>query len=93
MEDKFKCDILFDYDLIDDRLTSAVESYRLLVGAAEELTRTPSATQKIIYDSLTRTAFLGNIIDQLLIMQQIALVLEFLDCNDEEISNIPNPFV
>ena len=93
MKDKLVCNLFLDYDLVDNRLSSAVESYRLLVGAAEELTRTPSANQKIICDSLIRTAFLGNIIDQLLIIQQIALILEFLDLDDEIIPEVPNPFM
>lgn len=93
MANKISCNILLDYDRVDDRLTSAVDSYRLLVGAAEELTRTPSATENIICDSLTRAAFMGNIIDQLLIIQQIALILEFLDLDDETIPEVPNPFL
>lgn len=93
MGNQITCNILLDYDRVDDRLTSAVDSYRLLVGAAEELTRTPSATEKIICDSLVRAAFMGNIIDQLLIIQQIALVLEFLDLDDEVIPDVPNPFI
>lgn len=93
MMDGISCNILLDYDRIDNRLTSAVDSYRLLVGAAEELTRTPSATENIICDSLTRAAFMGNIIDQLLIIQQFALILEFLDLDDETIPEVPNPFL
>ena len=93
MADGIRCNILLDYDRVDERLTSAVDSYRLLVGAAEELTRTPAATEKIICDSLTRAAFMGNIIDQLVIIQQIALILEFFDIDDEIIPEFPNPFI
>ncbi|MFW6035782.1 MAG: hypothetical protein ACOCRZ_05950 [Halothermotrichaceae bacterium] len=71
--------VLGDVDLLIDRFTLLTDSYRLLVGAAEELTRTPSATEYIIDAAMVRTGFLGKVLDQLLLVIQIALILDFID--------------
>lgn len=77
-----------DFDVLTERLTSLTDSYRLLVGAAEELTRTPSAGENVIDSAINRSAFLGNIIDQILIILQIALILDFFSFDENE-----NPYL
>ncbi|HLV10304.1 MAG TPA: hypothetical protein VKY40_08850 [Halanaerobiales bacterium] len=83
--------VLTGVDTITERFTLLTESYRLLVGAAEELTRTPSATEDIIQDSIIRTAYLGNILDQLLILLQIAIIIEVAGIDSTD--GIPNPYL
>ena len=91
--------LLADLGTLYERFFALTDSYRLFVGAAEELTRTPSANEKIIEDSIERTAFLGKILDQFLIYIQISL---FLQCNNGSSNNQdnmnndcsgPNPFL
>ena len=87
LEDLFPV-VFQNFDIVTERVNTLIDSYRLLVGAAEELTRTPSASQDVIDAAIIRTAFLGNIIDQLLVILQIALLL---DVSDED--NIDNPYL
>ena len=81
--------ILGDIDTLIDRFTLLTDSYRLLVGAAEELTRTPSVDKNIIDHAVCRTAFLGGILDQLLFAIQIALILDFIRVSEGK----ENPYV
>lgn len=81
--------ILGDIDTLIDRFILLTDSYRLLVGAAEELTRTPSVNESIIDQVVCRTAFLGGILDQLLIAIQIALILDFIRVSEGR----ENPYV
>lgn len=81
-----------DFDLLTERLGSLTDSYRLLVGAAEELTRTPSAGENVIESAINRSAFLGNVIDQILLILQIALILDFFDI-DNDTDNNKNPYM
>lgn len=69
--------ILGDVDLLIERFTLLTDSYRLLVGASEELTRTPSVGESIIDQAVCRTAFLGEILDQILLAIQLSLILDF----------------
>ena len=89
--------LLNKFDNIDDlidQFSSLTNSYRLLVGAAEELTRTPAATQDIICESIIRSAFLGNILDQFLIAIQLTIISNLLAGEDEGgLDNIPNPYM
>ncbi|MDI3547928.1 MAG: hypothetical protein PWR10_1580 [Halanaerobiales bacterium] len=80
--------LLKNFEAITDRFSTLTDSYRLLVGAAEELTRTPSVSGKIIDDAIERTAFLGAILDELLILIQISLLINLLDDDVK-----PNPFI
>ena len=66
-----------DIDLLIERFTLLTDSYRLLVGASEELTRTPSVGESIIDQAVCRTAFLGEILDQILLAIQLSLILDF----------------
>ena len=52
--------ILGDVDLLIERFTLLTDSYRLLVRASEELTRTPSVGENIIEQAVCRTAFRRN---------------------------------
>ncbi|HHU92265.1 MAG TPA: hypothetical protein GXZ20_03885 [Halanaerobiaceae bacterium] len=81
--------IFGDIDLLIDRFTLLTDSYRLLVGAVEELTRTPSVGKIIIEQAVGRTAFLGGILDQLLFAIQIALILDFIRVSE----GVENPYV
>ena len=80
--------IFQNFDIVTERVNTLTDSYRLLVGAAEELTRTPSANDDVINSAIIRAAFLGNIIDQLLVILQIALILDVSDDDD-----IENPYL
>ncbi len=82
---------LIDVDTLTERFSDLTNSYRLLVGAAEELTRTPSATNDIITDAIVRTAFLGNILDQLLILLQISIIADVVGVDNFD--RTPNPFL
>ncbi|MFW5981930.1 MAG: hypothetical protein ACOCQO_01835 [Halanaerobiaceae bacterium] len=84
--------IFGNINVLIERFSNLTDAYRLHVGASEELTRTPSANQQVINDAITRTAFLGNILDQLLIAIQIAIILNFLDIEVPQ-DKIPNPFL
>lgn len=80
--------LLRNIEFLITRFSTLTDSYRLLVGATEELTRTPSVSGDIIDDAVRRTAFTGKILDQFLILIQISLIINLLD---EDIR--PNPFV
>lgn len=81
--------ILGDVDSLIEKFTLLTDSYRLLVGAAEELTRTPSVGEYIIDEAVGRTAFLGEILDQLLFAIQITLILDFVRVSEGS----ENPYV
>ena len=81
--------ILGDVDSLIEKFTLLTDSYRLLVGATEELTRTPSVGENIIDSSVCRTALLGNILDQLLAAIQIALIADFIRVSE----GVENPYV
>lgn len=81
--------ILGDVDSLIERFTLLTDSYRLLVGAAEELTRSPSVGEYIINEAVSRTAFLGEILDQLLFAIQITLILDFIRVSEGS----ENPYV
>jgi len=83
--------IITDVDTLSERINVLTDSYRLFVGAAEELTRTPSATEEIITDAIVRTAFLGNILDQLLILLQISIIVDVI--GPEKFDGLPNPYL
>lgn len=89
--------LLDRFDSLDDlinQFSTLTDSYRLLVGAAEELTRTPSATNDIICESIIRSAFLGNILDQFMIAIQLMIISNLLAGEDEGgLDNIPNPYM
>lgn len=81
--------ILGDIDSLIEKFTLLTDSYRLMVGATEELTRTPSVGEYIIDASVCRTAFLGTILDQLLLAIQIALIIDFIRVSEGS----ENPYV
>lgn len=81
--------ILGDVDSLIEKFTLLTDSYRLLVGATEELTRTPAVGENIIDSSVCRTALLGNILDQLLVAIQIALIADFIRVTE----GVENPYV
>lgn len=58
--------ILADIAAIVPQFSSLVSSYRLLVGAAEEITRTPGTTPDIRRRAITRFDRTGDIIDMLI---------------------------
>ena len=82
--------LLSDFNLLQNKFSALTESYRLLVGATEELTRTPAVDEKTIQASVIRTVFLGNILDQLLIIIQISLLINLIY---DDSSDTPNPYV
>jgi hypothetical protein len=85
------------FDNIDDlinQFSTLTNSYRLMIGAAEELTRTPSATQDIICEAIIRSAFLGNILDQFMIAIQLSIISNLLAGEEGGgLDNIPNPYM
>lgn len=81
--------ILGDIDSLIEKFTLLTDSYRLLVGASEELTRTPSVGESMIVQAVSRTAFLGEILDQLLFAIQISLLIDFIRVSD----GYENPYV
>jgi len=81
--------ILGDVDSLIEKFTLLTDSYRLLVGATEELTRTPSVGENMIDSAVCRTSFLGNILDELLFAIQISLILDFIRVTE----GVENPYV
>ncbi|MFW6022563.1 MAG: hypothetical protein ACOCQW_03490 [Halanaerobiaceae bacterium] len=81
--------VLGDIDSLIERFTLLTDSYRLMVGATEELTRTPAVGESIIDSSVCRTAFLGGVLDQLLFAIQIALLVDFLRVTE----GVENPYI
>ncbi|SKA06759.1 hypothetical protein [Selenihalanaerobacter shriftii] len=63
-----------DFNDITQTFTSLTNSYRLFVGAAEELTRTPSVPEEIIEDAIVRSAKLGSTLDLLLLFQILSIL-------------------
>jgi|GEM_PF-5386794 len=69
--------ILFrDVNALLEVMNSLTDNYRLLVGAAEELTRIPGATQESINYALDRADNAGTLID--LVIFTLALKLDFV---------------
>ncbi|SEM27792.1 hypothetical protein SAMN04488698_10116 [Candidatus Frackibacter sp. WG12] len=78
-DDQFKDESIMpsmtsDFNLLAQSLYSLTNSYRLFVGAAEELTRTPSVSEETINAAIARSSRLGNILDILLLLQLISIM-------------------
>ncbi|MFP4661721.1 MAG: hypothetical protein ACLFPF_05995 [Halanaerobiales bacterium] len=81
--------ILGDVDSLIEKFTLLTDSYRLMVGATEELTRIPAVGECIIDSAVGRTAFLGNVLDQLLLAIQISLIIDFVRVTE----GVENPYI
>ena len=62
-------------------MNQLTDNYRLLVGAAEELTRTPGASQRMVNQALDRVENTGTLIDLVIVSLfiKILFVTEVLD--------------
>lgn len=73
--------ILADVAIIVPEFSSVVSSYRLLVGAAEEISRTPGTSPEIRQKAVARFDRTGDIIDILidLLFCKVAFSAQFLE--------------